>query len=178
MRASTVAARDSSPSLRADSEHFCARSAADFARRDISSAFSARALAELRPAGSAPTTRPLSGMLGLFVSPADMSFIGRNRPSGSFCILQRGDMDFSLPDEIFRKASSVYFASTPMPSPSENMRDIFPTGRALERGDSSGCPTYTGIPQPTSAENLAALFMLSSDFSSTSCIPSLCGHSP
>ena len=87
-------------------------------------------------------------------------------------------MDFSFPDEIFSKASSVYFASTPMPSPSENMREILPTGRAFERGDSSGWPMYTGIPQPTSAENLAALLMLSSDFSSTICIPSLCGHSP
>lgn len=180
MRISTTAARDRFSSFFAEAAHFSERAAAACAAATV---FFISFIFMSLLAWDSVSSRdfiilPLSGILGLFVRPADISFTGLNFPSGSFSIRQRGDIDLSFPSEIFLKASAEYLASTAIPSPSPNMRDIFPTGRAFERGDSSGWPTKIGIPQPTRVENLAALFIFSSDFSSTSCIPSLWGHSP
>ena len=91
---------------------------------------------------------PLSGILGLFVRPADISFTGLNFPSGSFSIRQRGDIDLSFPSEIFLKASAEYLASTAIPSPSPNMRDIFQLGGLLSAEIRRGGRQKSGFRSP------------------------------
>ena len=95
MRISTTAARDRFLSSFADAAHFSERAAAACA---AAAAFFISFIFALLRALVAASSRdltilPLSGIFGLFVRPADMSFTGLNFPSGSFSIRQRGEKE-------------------------------------------------------------------------------------